>query len=315
MLKIYKLISCLILILTISLNVKAQVVPTGADYVITDDNIKLYTKKSGNGPIAIFIHGGPGAWSKSFENLGGKNLESNLTMIYYDQRGCGRSEGSKNHDYSLERMLKDIELIRKRYNADKIYLIAHSFGGILAANYALKYPSHSKGIIFANATLNILYSIENQINYMNNFLKTDYKASDSSHIIPTFKKVQSEFVKEGLIYKLLSDNKNNFDLLNKIDSENPSEFVFAQNALFIDDYLKDYTKITIQIKTPALVITGTKDHAIGELHFKSFDFQKETIEQIDGGHILYYEKNKEFINSIFEFVKHIELTAVNTGRD
>src|SRR5690606_7923667 len=170
---------------------------------------------------------------KSFEDLGGKNLESQLTMIYYDQRGCGRSGGSKNDDYSLERMLEDIELIRQRYHADKVYLIAHSFGGILAVNYALKYPDRIKGLILVNATLNLFYSIQNQIDYMNSLLKTDYKANDSSQIIPTFKKVQSEFVEEGFIYKLLSDNTNNVDLLNKIDWENPSEFIFAQKALYI----------------------------------------------------------------------------------
>ena len=299
----YRLTFLLILFLTTCSNLKAQESLTVTDYVLANDNIKLYTKKAGNGPIAIFIHGGPGAWSKSFEDLGGKNLESQLTMIYYDQRGCGRSEGSKNDDYSLERMLKDIELIRQKYNADKVYLIAHSFGGILAVNYAQKYPDHIKGIILVNSTLNLFYSIQNQIDYMNNLLKTDYKAADASQIIPTFKKVQSEFVEKGFIYKLLSDNKNNADLLNKIDSKNPSEFAFAQKALYIDDYQKDYTKITNQIKVPVLVISGTKDHAIGEEHFKSFNFPNETIKEINGGHILYYEKNKEFINAIFEFIE------------
>lgn len=302
--KVYKLISFLILTSTISVNVKAQVSSTSADYLITDDNIKLYTKESGEGPIAIFIHGGPGAWSKSFEDLGGKNLEGFLTMVYYDQRGCGRSENSKNDDYSLERMLKDIELIRQKYNADSIYLVAHSFGGILAVNYAHKYPAHVKGIILVNSTLNLLYSVQNQIHYMNNLLKTDYKASDSSQIIPTFKKVQSELAKQGLIYKLLSDNENNIHLLNKIDEESPGDFAFARKVLFIDDYLKDYAKITNQIEIPTLVITGARDHAIGENHFESFAFPKETIKQIDGGHLLYYEKNKEFINAVSEFVKN-----------
>lgn len=302
MYKFYNVISLLILTSIISVNVKAQVSSTSDNYLITDDNIKLYTKESGKGPIAIFIHGGPGAWSKSFEDLGGKNLESLFTMIYYDQRGCGRSQDSKNDDYSLERMLKDIELIRQNYGADSVYLIAHSFGGILAVNYAHQYPTHVKGIVLINSTLNLLYSIRNQIHFMNKLLNTDYKAGDSSQIIPTFKKAQSELVKQGSIYKLLSDNKKNIDLLNKIDEENPGDFAFARNVLSIGDYLKDYTKITNQIEIPTLVVTGTADHAIGENHFQSFAFQKETIKQIDGGHLLYYEKNKELINAVSEFV-------------
>ncbi|TDS50501.1 hypothetical protein [Myroides indicus] len=62
---------------------------------------------------------------------------------------------------------------------------------------------------------------------MKDFLNTDYKATDSSQIISTFRKAQSEFFEQGSIYKLLSDNKYNTDLLNKIDEENPSEFAFA----------------------------------------------------------------------------------------
>ena len=303
--KIYKLTSFLILFLTISSNLKAQESPSVVDYVMADDHIKLYTKKAGSGPLVIFIHGGPGAWSKSFEDLGGKSLESKLTMIYYDQRGCGRSEGSKNDDYSLARMLKDIEAIRQRYEADSVYLMAHSFGGILAVNYAQKYPNHLKGVILVNSTLNLFYSIQNQIDYMNSLLKTDYKAVDSSQIIPTFKKAQSKFVKEGFIYKLLSDTINNVDLLNKIDDENPSKFEFAQKALDISDYQKDYAKITYQIKVPVLIISGTKDHAIGEEHFKSFNFPNATLKEINGGHILYYEKNKEFSNAVFEFINKV----------
>jgi proline iminopeptidase len=68
---------------------------------------------------------------------------------------------------------------------------------------------------------------------MNSLLKTDYQATDSSQIVPTFKKIQSEVVKEGLIYKLLSDNKTNIDLLHKVDEENPSDFAFARKALNI----------------------------------------------------------------------------------
>ena len=309
--KIHGLISCPVFILTFGVNLKAQDSRIDGEYVITADKIKLYTKKSGNGPMAIFIHGGPGAWSKSFEDLCGKNLESRMTMIYYDQRGCGRSEGTINDDYSLERMLMDIELIRQKYNADSIYLIAHSFGGILAVNYALRYPSHVKGLILANSTLDLLYSIQNQIYYMNSLLKTDYQVRDSLQILPTFKQLQSEAVKEGLIYKLLSDNKNNIHLLHKIDKENASDFAFARKALTTDSYLTNYSNITNQINSPVLIITGKKDHAIGEEHFKSFHFPSQTIQEINGGHILYYEKNKEFINCIFAYIENRENTSAS----
>lgn len=275
---------------------------TDGNYVVTDDNVKLFTKKSGTGPVCIFIHGGPGAWSKSFEDLGGSNLENHLTMVYYDQRGSGRSEDAKNEDYSLDRMLKDIEEIRIKYNADKVYLLAHSFGGILAANYALHYPSNVKGVILANCTLHLNYSIQNQINYMNGIMGTYYSAADSNSLLPALIQTRTEFDKKGLVYTLLSNSKKNIGLLHDIDGKNPSSFSFAQKSFAIADYLKDYTAITNAVTTPVLVITGQKDHAIGEEHYKSFHFPNQTIVKINGGHILYYEKNKKFVDTIVDFI-------------
>lgn len=280
----------------------AQDFSPGSDYALTSDSVRLFTKQSGAGPVCIFIHGGPGAWSRSFEDLGGSNLESRFTMVYYDQRGCGRSEEAKNDDYSLDRMVADIEAVREKYQTDSVYLMAHSFGGILAVNYALRHPAHIRGIILVNATLNMPYSLQHQVDYMSRVLKTEYKITDTSALISVFKEAQADFIKQGLIYKLLSDNKEHVALLNEIDSDIPGNFAFAQKALFISDYLQDFMPLTSRIETPVLVITGIKDHAIGPEHFRSFRFPNPTIEQINGGHLLYYEHNKAFINSVFGFL-------------
>lgn len=270
-------------------------------FILTSDKVKLYTKKSGKGPIAIFIHGGPGAWSTSFENLGGNKLESDLTMVYYDQRGSGYSENSSEGNYSPDRMIEDIEEIRKHYGAEKVYLLAHSFGGILATQYVSKYPDQVKGLILANCTLNMKYSLQQQISYMNKLMNTDFKTEDAT-LLSDFITAKKALGKKGLDYKMLSDRKENIELLNKIDHKNPSTFDFAQKAFSIQEYWKDYTPLTSSIKVPTLIITGTKDHSIGERHFTSFLFPDQQVVEIDGGHILYYEENKKFVKAISDFV-------------
>lgn len=274
------------------------------DYLTTDDGTKLFVKKSGNGPICIFIHGGPGAWSKSFDRLKGENLETNLSMAYYDQRGCGRSQKSASGDYSLERMVKDIDLIRKHYGAAKVYLMAHSFGGILALNYALSHPDRVEGLILANSTLSMRNSLEGQINYINSLLKTDFAAPDSTSasLMSTFLKAKKALAQKDLGYKMLSDSKMNVDKVDEIDSQNPSDYDFSRHVFSIDDYWKDYTPMTKQVKLPVLIITGEKDHSIGENHYLLFHFINGNVRKINGGHILYYEKNEEFIHSVFDFI-------------
>ncbi|WP_312994332.1 alpha/beta fold hydrolase [Chryseobacterium flavum] len=275
------------------------------DTLVTSDHVKLYTKKSGKGPICIFIHGGPGAWSESFESLGGSRLESDLTMIYYDQRGSGRSANSPEENYSLNRMVEDIEELRKNSGTEKIYLLAHSFGGILAVHYAKKYPDHLKGIILANCTLNLKYSLQEQINYMNQVMKTNYKSTEAT-LLSDFIKIKGDLSKKGLDYKMLSDEKQNIDLLNTIDRKNPSTYAFAQKAFSIQEYWEDHTPLTRSVKIPTLIITGTKDHSIGKNHFKSFSFPDQQIAEINGGHFLYYEKNKEFVKAVSDFIHKTE---------
>jgi len=275
------------------------------NYISAKDGTRLFVKKSGNGAICIFIHGGPGAWSKSFEDLKGSNLEQHLSMVYYDQRGCGRSDKSANGNYSLQTMVDDIDLIRQHFKADKVYLLAHSFGGILAANYALKYPDHVKGLILTNSTLNLRYSLENQIGYMGKLLNSDFRPKDRSNksLMAAFMKAKRLLTEKHLDYKMLSDNKRSVDQVDQIDHENPSDFDFAKHVFQVEDYWKDYSASSRKIKVPVLVITGTKDHAIGEDHYKSFQFLNQQIAKIQGGHLLYYENNSAFLKAVFGFIE------------
>ncbi|MBE9468035.1 MAG: hypothetical protein IMY72_06900 [Bacteroidetes bacterium] len=71
----------------ICFNLKSQNQNANDNFLIADDGTKLFVKKTDEGPIYIFIHGVSGAWSKSFEDLKVNKLESDLSMVYYDQRG------------------------------------------------------------------------------------------------------------------------------------------------------------------------------------------------------------------------------------
>ncbi|MBN2614179.1 MAG: alpha/beta hydrolase [Bacteroidales bacterium] len=281
--------------------------PHHTGYITTSDGLKLWVKESGTGPVCIFIHGGPGAWSKSFEDMGGSNLEKHLTMVYFDQRGSGRSEGASDNDYSLERMLKDINEVREKLHVNQVYLLAHSFGGILATNYALKYPEHVKGLILANCTLNLKSSIRSQIGYINHLLGTHFEAQTDAALIPTMMEALKALKAKGLDYKRLSDNKQNVEKLHRIDASNPSQYIFSRKALMMKQYQQNFSKITPEVKCPVLVITGKKDHAVGINQYKSFKFPHEKIVKIDGGHLLYYEHNPQFVRTVFSFVDKTSL--------
>lgn len=272
-------------------------------FIMTSDNVKLFVKVSGNGPVCIFVHGGPGAWSKSFEDMKGNRLEKKLRMVYFDQRGCGRSDISIDKNYCLDRMVDDIEDIRHSLGVQKIYLLSHSFGGIIAVNYAKKYPEHLYGLILANSTLNLNYSLEQQINHINKLIETNFTVTNVDSIMSVFLAARNALSEKGLSYKMLSNEKKTVELLDSIDNSYKRSSDFAVHVWDFPMYKEDFTQLTKNIKVPVLIITGKKDYAIGVDHYKSFQFPTQKVVRINGGHVLYYERNKAFTKAIFSFIK------------
>lgn len=292
----------LFLLLTAS-QVFSQLKTKADTTIVTSDGVKLFLKVSGNGKPCIFVHGGPGAWSKSFEALGGNVLEENLAMYYYDQRGSGRSTSPANKDYSLSRMVEDIEDIRRVTGADKVYLLAHSFGGIPAYHYARKYPTHVAGLILLNATLSINHSLLSQIGYINKILGTSFTTADTNAIVPTYVAAITALREKGKGFQMLSDNSRNVALLDSIDRSAPRNYDFGRVALSMPEYFVDFRPSTADLNIPVLVISGAADHNIGPDHYLSFRFPNQRVSVIQGGHLLYYERNTDFRRAVTRFLQ------------
>lgn len=280
-------------------------------FIKTSDGVDLYVKVSGKGEPCIFLHGGPGSWSGSFEELGGNILESFMNIIYLDQRGCGRSGKVQNEDFSLKRVIDDLEEVRKHLNIKKWHIMAHSFGGILAVNYMHIYPEAINSAILLNCTLNLEYSIENQISNGIKLLglhnSSEY-TDRSVHYMERFSKIAGFLNEKNLYYKVICGSKESFEKLNLIDSKFNNDFKFQGYVLSHEEYLKDYTPITEDIHIPVLVVSGENDISIGPEHHKAFRFKNQKLFiASEGSHFWYHENNADFYNCIKEFTSNYHL--------
>ncbi|GAA4351140.1 proline iminopeptidase-family hydrolase [Hymenobacter saemangeumensis] len=116
---------------------------------------KVWTKRFGNNPKVkvLLLNGGPGATHEYFECMESFMPAEGIEFIYYDQLGCGNSDNPQDTAmWSLPRYVEEVEQVRKALNLskDNFYLLGHSWGGILAAEYAFKYQQHLKGLIISN---------------------------------------------------------------------------------------------------------------------------------------------------------------------
>ncbi|MBO9729390.1 MAG: alpha/beta hydrolase [Chitinophaga sp.] len=287
----------------------AQSVQQGEFEFKTSDSVKLYVKVAGKGPVCIFIHGGPGQGSRSFEEMKGKELEACFTMVYLDQRGSGKSQNATN--YHLSRVIQDIEELRRYLKADKPFLLAHSFGGMLAFNYALAHPANVRALMLVSVTLNMLSktALTEALQYKKELLGEDTSVSATLSRDTLWQlnvEKMTALRKRGLAYKLLSEDTATIQKQMAIDDYKRSQD-FAIAVLFkqeqYPEYTKDYIPFTQQLKIPVLIIAGTADHAVGIKGYKTFAFPKKTVSIIEGGHLLYYENNTAFKATVCDFAQ------------
>lgn len=112
--------------------------------------VLIYYEIIGRGEPLMIVHGGPGASHDYFLPYL-LPLARNNRVIFIDERGSGRSEKLEDvSQYTVENMVEDVEAVRLALNLGKMSLLGHSYGGILAQAYALKYQSHLTHLILAS---------------------------------------------------------------------------------------------------------------------------------------------------------------------
>lgn len=133
---------------------------------------KLWVVSFGNGDPLFLIAGGPGNahyYLRAFDSLSTTN-----TLVYFDAFGRGKSDTAKDvKEYSLRRDIEDLEGLRKAMGFSKINILGHSYGGVVAQGYAIKYPENVSHLILANTLHSYLMWQENDDNY-NREIKTNY---------------------------------------------------------------------------------------------------------------------------------------------
>jgi proline iminopeptidase len=97
-------------------------------------------------PALILLHGGPGASQSALFRHFNAALEDHFLVVYWEQRGAGRSyhRGVRRESMSIARMERDLDelvnLVRTRFGSERIVLLGHSWGTILGTRYAHRYP-------------------------------------------------------------------------------------------------------------------------------------------------------------------------------
>ncbi|MBC7886184.1 MAG: proline iminopeptidase-family hydrolase [Saprospiraceae bacterium] len=300
-------------------------IKTGGIHVIpietTNGKLNVWTKTIGNNPSLklLLLNGGPGATHEYFECFESFLPAEGIEIIYYDQLGCGFSDNPNDTTlWDLGRYVDEVEQVRKALNLtkDNFYLLGHSWGGILAMEYGLKYQENLKGLIISN----MMSSAPEYGKYADDVLakQMDPKVLDTIRIIeakgdfanPKYMELLYPHFYTKHILRLPLESwpepvVRSFGRLNQslyVTMQGPSEFGVSGKLENWD--VKDRLK---EIKAPTLVI-GAQHDTMDPEHMKwmATEVQNGTyLYCSEGSHMCMYDDQEKYMSGLISFMKGV----------
>jgi proline iminopeptidase len=287
----------------------------------------VWTKRMGNNPTIklLLLNGGPGATHEYFECMESFLPQQGIEFIYYDQLGCGNSAPSSDTSlWDLPRYVEEVEQVRQALHLDSsnFYLLGHSWGGILAMQYTLKYQQNLKGLIISNMMSScpdygkyaeevlskqfdpiILDSIR-QIEAKKDFSKPRYMEL----LMPNFYakhicRIPLDQWPEPMTRSFAKTNQSLY-----ITMQGPSEFGIS-GKLLNWDVKAQLHKLTL----PTLTIGGTFDTMDPE-HMKWMSTQVKNGRYLNcpnGSHMSMYDDQQVYMKGLIQFLQDVDKRNFN----
>jgi len=116
------------------------------------EDTRLFYEVVGTGAPIVIVHGGPGL-DHSYLQPGLDVLAGRNTLIYYDQRGTGRSDAELDGSVvNLDAFVEDIDALRQVLGYDRVTVLTHSFATLIGIEYARRYPDNLNALILMSPT-------------------------------------------------------------------------------------------------------------------------------------------------------------------
>jgi proline iminopeptidase len=116
------------------------------------NGVSHFYRMIGEGEPFVVLHGGPGMWHDELFPFF-RDLARDHQVVFYDQRGNGQSlmEEITPETFTVEWLVADLEELRKLWGFDRISLIGHSWGGLLAMYYAAEHADRLERLILIDS--------------------------------------------------------------------------------------------------------------------------------------------------------------------
>lgn len=282
---------------------------------------KIYTVTVGKGQPVFIIPGGPGGAHPGYRILDSLTVNNNIQLIYFDAFGRGKSDTAKEiKEYTIQRDINDLEELRKAMHFDKIAVLGHSYGSVVAQGYAIQYPQHVSHLIIANGFHSYLMWQENCDN-SNHEIKVNYpEVWDTLMILREQGFISQDEICQNVYSRvpygfLYAYNPERFISRAKSRKAYPNSFntkLYYQMVGKDGDFLVtndigsfDYRRKLAGLKMPVLVIAGRYDRVAVpwmQIKYKEYCPQAQFVMFENSGHNPQVEEKEAYYKLLKDFL-------------
>lgn len=275
----------------------------------------VWTDRVGSGPLKMLtLHGGPGFPHDYLEPFEDFLPQKGVTLYFYDQLGVGNSDQPDDEAlWTVERYNAEVEEVRAGLGLDRFFLYGHSWGGMLAIEYALAHPERLRGLIISDMTASIpsyqAYAQKLRAQLPADVLKIldKYEAEGNYHA-PEYEQTMfgSVYTKhllrldpwpEPVMRSLRKFNTKIYNLM-----QGPNEFVISGNFRNWDRW-KDLEKINV----PTLVIGGRHGTmSPDDLRKMAKMIPNARVVITEGSHMSMYDDQEHYFAALVKFIEDVQ---------
>ena len=283
---------------------------------------RVWTKRIGNNPTVkvLLLHGGPGLTHEYWEAFDSYFPAAGIEYYYYDQLGSSYSDRPDEPElWELPRFVEEVEQVRQALRLDQtnFYLLGHSWGGILAIEYALKYQQHLKGLVISNMMASVPayneYAKAVLMPAMDQMALAEIKRLEASgeHENPRYMELLIPHHYVEHVLRMPPEQwpepvTRAFTHLNPkiyVPLQGPSE-LGASGKLVNWDRTGDLGKIAV----PTLVI-GARYDTMDPAHMETMASQVQKGRYLycpDGSHMAMYDDQKVYVEGVIQFILDVD---------
>ena len=293
----------------------------------------LHYQTKPDNPVLLFIHGGPGQSESMMAYVVEEYEKRNYNIVYYDQRGAGktylRNKKEKPDTEILKNDLLEIVLyLKKVYQKEKIGILGHSWGSVLGSMFALEHPEHTLCYIGCGQVVDLMENERVGYLKLKNAIEKSGNKKDQKRLLkigeyPVDYFDMQVYKKMGMVRKLqgkynlaMSFDKSMIRIFMKSPIMGLRDILpfltgIMVNMQVMSDLMSfDLRQKGVAYQVPVYYVLGENDQQTPvELGKKYFDEIKAPVKKMylikNAGHCPMLDNTVDYRNAIFEIVKNL----------